>query len=282
MSSPRGYPRHARRAARRARAGRGGARGAAGAGAGRRRPGGLHAGPAVRPVDPDVQQRRSGCRSAAGRRAPPRASRRRSCRPICTRVALATTNNPRVRVVEKSMGVSALGRPITYSVVGTPDNIANLDAGRNDAGVLVAASARARSRPRTAWRRSAPGPAFAWVTATPHGNEPAAGEASMRLLYELAARTGLRQRAQAAEPRHVHRAGHQPGRARPQPRAPRPGALIPTATAARASTRRTTRFTRGDRQVPGRVRHRRPSAGQRVLLPAQRGRASTTRSRTSR
>ena len=31
-------------------------------------------------------------------------------------------------------------------------------------------------------------PAFTWVTATPHGNEPAAGEASMRLLYEMAAR----------------------------------------------------------------------------------------------
>ena len=32
-------------------------------------------------------------------------------------------------------------------------------------------------------------PAFAWITATPHGNEPAAGEAISRQLYELAART---------------------------------------------------------------------------------------------
>ena len=32
-------------------------------------------------------------------------------------------------------------------------------------------------------------PAFAWVTATPHGSEPAAGEAISRQLYELAART---------------------------------------------------------------------------------------------
>ena len=59
-------------------------------------------------------------------------------------------------------------------------------------------------------------PAFAWVTATPHGNEPAAGEASMRLLYEMAARTGLLQRAPAAEPDDVPRPGHQPGRPRPQ------------------------------------------------------------------
>src|SRR4051812_13836909 len=102
-------------------------------------------------------------------------------------LAVATQNSPRVRVVEKSLGVSALGRPITYSVVGTPDNIANLDAGRNDAGFWSGVRegtistedglAAVRSRP-----------AFAWITATPHGNEPAAGEASMRQLYELAAR----------------------------------------------------------------------------------------------
>jgi hypothetical protein len=47
-------------------------------------------------------------------------------------LAVATANNPRVRILEKSLGVSALGRPITYAVIGTPDNIANLDAGRND------------------------------------------------------------------------------------------------------------------------------------------------------
>jgi hypothetical protein len=102
-------------------------------------------------------------------------------------LAVATQNNPRVRILEKSMGVSALGRPITYSVVGTPDNIANLDAGRNDAGfwsgvregTISTADGLAGVQTR---------PAFTWVTGTPHGNEPAAGEASMRLLYELAAR----------------------------------------------------------------------------------------------
>jgi hypothetical protein len=102
-------------------------------------------------------------------------------------LAVATQNNPRVRILEKSMGVSALGRPITYSVVGTPDNIANLDAGRNDAafwsgvreGTISTDDGLAAVRTR---------PAFTWVTGTPHGNEPAAGEASMRLLYELAAR----------------------------------------------------------------------------------------------
>ncbi len=102
-------------------------------------------------------------------------------------LAVATANNPRVRVVEKSMGVSALSRPITYAVVGTPDNMDNLDGGRQDAafwsgvreGTISTEDGLAAVRTR---------PAFAWVTGTPHGNEPAAGEASMRLLYEMAAR----------------------------------------------------------------------------------------------
>ncbi len=102
-------------------------------------------------------------------------------------VAVATQNNPRVRVIEKKMSDTALGRQVIYSVVSTPDNIDNLDAGRNDAkfwsdvreGNLSTDEGLAAVRDR---------PAFTWVTATPHGNEPAAGEASMRLLYEMAAR----------------------------------------------------------------------------------------------
>jgi hypothetical protein len=102
-------------------------------------------------------------------------------------VAHATENNPRVRVIEKKMSDTALGKEVIYSVVGTPENIANLDAGRNDAafwrgvreGTIDTDTGLGGVRTR---------PAFTWVTATPHGGEPAAGEASMRLLYELAAR----------------------------------------------------------------------------------------------
>ena len=99
----------------------------------------------------------------------------------------ATQNNPRVRVIEKKMSDTALGQEVTYSVISTPENIANLDAGRNDAafwagvreGNISTQEGLSQIRNR---------PAFTWVTATPHGNEPAAGEASMRLLYEMAAR----------------------------------------------------------------------------------------------
>lgn len=102
-------------------------------------------------------------------------------------VAHATEHNPRVRVIEKKMSDTALGKEVIYSVVGTPENIANLDAGRNDAafwrgvreGTIDTDTGLGGVRTR---------PAFTWVTATPHGGEAAAGEASMRLLYELAAR----------------------------------------------------------------------------------------------
>jgi hypothetical protein len=94
----------------------------------------------------------------------------------------------RVRIIEKDIGATVLGRRLKYYVIGTPENIANLDAGRNDgafwrgviSGEVPASDGLAAVRTR---------PAFAWVTATPHGSEPAAGEAISRQLYELAART---------------------------------------------------------------------------------------------
>lgn len=100
----------------------------------------------------------------------------------------ATRDNPRVRVVSKTIGTSTLGtRELKYYVISSPANIANLDAGRNDAafwsgiraGTIPASEGLAAAEER---------PAFGWITATPHGNEPAAGEAISRVMYELAAR----------------------------------------------------------------------------------------------
>jgi len=85
-------------------------------------------------------------------------------------------------------GTSVLGVPLYYVVIGTPDNIANLDAGRNDQafwrGVIDGTTS-----PKEAVAQVGERPAFAWITGAPHGNEPAGGEASVKELYELAART---------------------------------------------------------------------------------------------
>ncbi|HZC69226.1 MAG TPA: hypothetical protein VE442_00890 [Jatrophihabitans sp.] len=98
------------------------------------------------------------------------------------------TTGQRVAAKLVEEGKSVLGEPFDYVVVGTPDNIANLDAGRNDQafwrGVIDGTTP-----PSIATAQVNRRPAFAWVTGTPHGNEPAGGEGSVKELYELAART---------------------------------------------------------------------------------------------
>ena len=100
----------------------------------------------------------------------------------------AATTGRRVaaRIVQE--GTSVLGTPFDYVVIGTPGNIANLDSGRNDQafwrGVIDGTTSPTVARSQVNRR-----PAFAWITGAPHGNEPAGGEASVKELYELAART---------------------------------------------------------------------------------------------
>ena len=103
-------------------------------------------------------------------------------------IADATANNPRVRVVTRTIGTTFEGRPFKISIVGTPAHIENVDSDAAfwrgvRAGTIPKSSALA-----TLDSGSAP-PSFGWMTETPHGNEPAGGEATMRMLYELAART---------------------------------------------------------------------------------------------
>lgn len=99
-----------------------------------------------------------------------------------------TANNPRVKAIKQSLGTTELGRDFPMIIIGTPDNIDNLDAGRNDAafwrgvrnGDISAAEARTQINRR---------PAFGFLTGTPHGTEAAGGDALARLMYELTART---------------------------------------------------------------------------------------------
>src|SRR5918997_3868222 len=102
-------------------------------------------------------------------------------------VMAATQNHPRVRMLEKPYGTSVLGRRMQFYVISSPDNIANLDAGRQDAAFWAGVRDGSISQ-ATALRAVHTRPAFGWITATPHGSEPAAGEAISRTLYELVAR----------------------------------------------------------------------------------------------
>src|SRR5205823_10416244 len=98
------------------------------------------------------------------------------------------TTGSRVAVKLYPAGTSVLGVPMSIIVVGTPDNIDNLDTGRKDAafwrGVIDGTTSQADALSQVGVR-----PAFGWITGAPHGNEPAGGEASVKELYDLTART---------------------------------------------------------------------------------------------
>jgi hypothetical protein len=102
-------------------------------------------------------------------------------------VTAAAANNPRVRVVTRTIGPTAEGRTFQYSIVATPENMATVE---DDAAFYRAVRAGTISRDAAiADIQANPRPALAWITATPHGNEPAGGEANARMFYELVART---------------------------------------------------------------------------------------------
>lgn len=103
-------------------------------------------------------------------------------------IADATVGNPRVRVITKNFGTTFGGRPFKIAVAGTPDHIASLESDAAFWRGVRDGSISETSALATLDSGQAP-PSFAWITETPHGNEPAGGEASMRMLYELAART---------------------------------------------------------------------------------------------
>src|SRR3954471_10852010 len=102
--------------------------------------------------------------------------------------ANAATTGQRVAVKLYQSGSSVLGVPFYVIVVGSPDNIANLDAGRNDAAFWRGVVDGSVSQP-AALAAASIRPAFGWITGTPHGNEPAGGEGSTKEMYDLVART---------------------------------------------------------------------------------------------
>jgi hypothetical protein len=101
----------------------------------------------------------------------------------------ATANNENVRVIKKPLGTSASGlREISFYVVGTPEHLATLDTADGDAAFWR--GVRSGQIPEEVGVEAAgTKPAFAWITATPHGGEAAAAEAITRQAYELLART---------------------------------------------------------------------------------------------
>lgn len=92
------------------------------------------------------------------------------------------------KLIEKYLGKSYLGRDFSFFVAGTADNLSRLDTPDGDAAFWR--GVRAGDIPTEVGVEAAgERPAFAWVTATPHGGESAGAESITRNMYELLART---------------------------------------------------------------------------------------------
>jgi hypothetical protein len=91
------------------------------------------------------------------------------------------------RVVSGRAATSVLGVPLDYAIVGEPQNV-------TPSGLASIRSAIAELRdPSTTAARAATlaaqTPAILWVDGSPHGNEESGADASLKVLYDLAART---------------------------------------------------------------------------------------------
>lgn len=87
-------------------------------------------------------------------------------------------------VIKRSVGTTALGRDIPYVVVSSPGNVADLES---DAAFWRSVR-EGEVNPAVAHLAINNRPAFAWISSNVHGNEPSGGEATIKMIYELAAR----------------------------------------------------------------------------------------------
>ena len=100
-----------------------------------------------------------------------------------TILALAAAAPERVKVMD--FGKSAEGRPLRLIAVGSPENVAKLEAIRERIGKL--ADPRRLASPAEADEIVKNTPALIWINECIHGDETASSESGMWLLYNLAA-----------------------------------------------------------------------------------------------
>ncbi len=98
----------------------------------------------------------------------------------------ATVDAESDRVTSATFTTSVLGRPLSYALVSAPENLGNIAAIVGDNRALrdqrVTSEAEAVALAQDS-------PAIVWYNANVHGNEPSPGDAAIKILYELAART---------------------------------------------------------------------------------------------
>src|SRR5262245_56821030 len=91
------------------------------------------------------------------------------------------------RVVSRTAAITVEQRELNYAIVGEPQNVT--DAGLASAQAAIQALRDPETPDDVAEQLAEDTPAILWVDGSPHGGEESGGDASLRVLYELAART---------------------------------------------------------------------------------------------
>ena len=89
------------------------------------------------------------------------------------------------RVTSGTVATTVMGKSLNYAIVGTENNLANLPAIQSAIDTLrdpLTSEAQAQQLAEDT-------PEILWVDGSPHGGEESGGDASLKVLYDLAART---------------------------------------------------------------------------------------------
>jgi len=91
------------------------------------------------------------------------------------------------RVIVDSLGVSVLGRPLTYAIVGTPEHLEEEELSRIRSNTYRLHDPDTTSQDAFILARDTP--AIIWVAGNVHGNEPSGCDAALQLLWHLSDRS---------------------------------------------------------------------------------------------
>ena len=104
--------------------------------------------------------------------------------PILYPYLTALANAAPSMVLHRSAGTTALGRDIPFVIISSPANIADLE----DDAEFWRDVREGEISPVEAKKAVKTRPAFAWISSNVHGDEASSAEATIKLMYELAAR----------------------------------------------------------------------------------------------
>ena len=107
--------------------------------------------------------------------------------PAQSNAYIAAVDTASDRVVSGTAAISVEGRELNYAIVGEPANLTS--SGLTQIRTAIDGLRDPATPAEDAEQLAEDTPAILWVDGSPHGGEESGGDASLRVLYELAART---------------------------------------------------------------------------------------------